>query len=234
MTVAIRLLSFNIHKGVGWRTRKSTLNQIQAQIIELQPDIILLQEVLGSQFETLSSEKWPHCRYGKNAVYKNGHQGNAILSKFPISYVENIDLSMHRYEHRGLLHTILQLPEQGNPLHLLCVHLGLFPSDRRKQIGKIIEYIKSNIPEHDSIILGGDFNDWNSYATKPLADKLGLNEAFLSSHNAHARTYPAWTPMFKLDRVYFKGLQIKQAQRLVNKPWKFLSDHIGIQVTLEY
>lgn len=131
MTVKIRLLSFYIHKGVGWRSRKSSFNQIQSEIIELNPDIILLQEVLGSQFETLSSEIWPHCRYGKNATYKKEHHGNAILSKFPLIHAENLDLSMHRYEHRGLLHSISQLPEQSNQLHLLCVHLGLFPRDQR-------------------------------------------------------------------------------------------------------
>jgi endonuclease/exonuclease/phosphatase family metal-dependent hydrolase len=234
MAVEIRLLSFNIHKGVGWRSRKSSFNQIQSELIDRQPDIVLLQEVLGFQFEALSSKIWTDCRYGKNVAYKQGHQGNAILSKFPITYAENIDLSMHRYEHRGLLHSISQSPEQNHPLHLLCVHLGLFPSDRHKQIDRIIEYIKSNIPENQPVILGGDFNDWNGYANKPLKDHLGLNEAFITTHNACARTYPAWSPIFKLDRIYVRGFQIKQAHRLYKKPWKHLSDHIGIEVTLEY
>lgn len=233
MAVEIRLLSFNIHKGVGWRSRKSSFNQIQSEMIDLQPDIVLLQEVLESQFEALSSKIWTHCRYGKNAAYKQEHQGNAILSKLPIIHAENIDLSMHRYEHRGLLHSIAQLPEQSYPLHLLCVHLGLFPKDRHKQIDRVIDYIKSNIPNNQPIILGGDFNDWNGYATKPLNEHLGLNEAFIASHRACARTYPAWSPIFKLDRVYFRGFQIKQAHRLIKKPWKHLSDHIGIEVTLE-
>jgi len=232
--VEIRLLSFNIHKGVGWRSRKSSFNQIQTEIIELRPDIVLLQEVLGSQFEALSSKIWTHCRYGKNSAYKQGHQGNVILSNYPIIHTENIDLSMHRYEHRGLLHSILQPTEHRYPFHLLCAHLGLFPRDRHKQISKIIEYIKSNIPANQRIILAGDFNDWNGYATKPLKNNIGLDEAFIAQHRACARTFPAWAPIFKLDRVYCRGFQIKQAHRLLKNPWKQLSDHIGIEVTLEY
>lgn len=231
LPVEIKLLSFNIHKGHGWKTRKSTLNLIHEQIIELQPDIILLQEVLGSQFNTLSSKIWPHCRYGKNVIHKTWDEGNAILSQFPITYTKNMDLSMHRYEHRGLLHSIAELPGKSVPLHILCVHLGLFSRDRHKQIDKIIGYIKSNIPEHEPVILGGDFNDWASYASKPLSSQLELNEAFLTKHKANARTYPAWSPIFKLDRVYFKGLEVRKADRLLKKPWKNLSDHIGIEVT---
>lgn len=230
----IKLISFNIHKGIGWQTRKSTINLMHTQMIELKPDIILLQEVLGSQLSGLSSEAWPHCSYGKNALYKKGDQGNAIVSKFPLLQVENINLSMHRYEHRGLLHSTTTLPEQNTTLHLLCVHLGLFPADRRKQIDKIIRYIKSNIPVNEPLILGGDFNDWASYATRPLKEHLDLSEAFIELHGACARTYPAWSPIFKLDRIYYKGLHLKEAHRLIKKPWKNLSDHIAIDVTFEF
>lgn len=229
----IKLLSFNIHKGVGWKTRKSTIHQIHNEIIELQPDLVLLQEVLKSQFQTLSSTIWPHCHYGTNVALKKDHLGNAILSKYPITLVDNLDLSMHRFEHRGLLHGMMQIPGQQDSVHLLCVHLGLFPSDRRKQIDKIIEYVSMNIPDHLPIILGGDFNDWNSYATKPLKAELGLSEAFLLMHRTCARTYPSWSPVFKLDRVYFRGFEPVRAQRLLNESWKNLSDHIGIEVALE-
>ncbi len=94
--MAIRIISFNIHKGVGWLTRKSTITQIHTHLREQNPDIIFLQEVRGSQFELIAAEIWPHFSYGKNAVYQKGHHGNAILSKFPIHYSKNIDLTMHQ------------------------------------------------------------------------------------------------------------------------------------------
>src|SRR3990167_9633440 len=170
--MSIQILSFNIHKGTGWGIRGSKLDQIHEQIRELHPDIILLQEIKNAQFEFLASDIWPHFSYGKNAVYPKGHHGNAILSKFPIQFTKNIDLSTSRYERRGLLHSIIHIPKFNLSLHLLCVHLGLFRKDREKQLERIIQYIQENILEYEPLILGGDFNDWSGYATKPLIDKM--------------------------------------------------------------
>lgn len=63
-------------------------------------DLVLLQEVVGkhekhtpttSQFEFLADGVWPHFAYGKNAVYDEGHHGNAILSLYPIVEWKNLD-----------------------------------------------------------------------------------------------------------------------------------------------
>lgn len=231
--MSIRILSYNIHKGVGWTSRRSTLPVIQTKLHELNHDILFLQEVRGIQFEIFNSGIWPHCSYGKNAIYINGDHGNAILSKFPIVYTNNIDLSEHRMERRGLLHVIVNVPfTLTRQLHLLCVHLGLFENDRRKQLAKIINYIELTIPENEIFILGGDFNDWGNYATTPLVKNMRLKEVFLETQNKYARTFPAWAPVFRLDRIYLHGFHIESANRLMLKPWRLLSDHIAIEATL--
>lgn len=228
----IRILSYNIHKGVGWGVRRSTLQLIHNQILNSQSDIIFLQEIRGYQFELLTAEMWPHFAYGKNAIYQKGHHGNAILSKYPILYSDNINLSMHRFEKRGMLHSVVQLPNDQRLLHLMCVHLGLLARDRRKQLDLIVKYIKANTSEQDLIILAGDFNDWSGYATKPLIKTLDLMEAFLKTRKFYAKTYPAWVPMLKLDRVYFRGFEVNSANRLTARPWRTLSDHIALIVSL--
>jgi endonuclease/exonuclease/phosphatase family metal-dependent hydrolase len=229
----LRILCFNIHKGIGWGIRRSTIHQIQNQISGSNSDIIFLQEIRGFQFEIITSKMWPHFSYGKNAVYQKGHHGNAILSKYPIIHSENIDLSLRRYERRGMLHSIIKLPGQEGFVHLLCVHLGLFAKDRRKQLDLIVKYIENNIVENDHIILAGDFNDWSGYATKPLIKALSLHEAFLSTKKKYAKTYPAWIPMLKLDRIYTRGFHVNYANRLTNKSWRYLSDHIALSVSLK-
>ncbi len=229
----IRIMSFNIHKGVGWMLRQSTMDQIRRQLRILNPDVILLQEVRGHQFDLLCSEVWSHFSYGKNAISPRGHYGNAILSKFPISFTENIDLTTHRYERRGLLHSIILLEKPSINIHLLCVHLGLLKIDRAKQLNKVIEFIKSRIPNDEYIIFGGDFNDWSGFATKHLVFDLGFREAFLTTTGHYARTYPVWAPMLKLDRLYSRGFQIIKAERLLHKPWRALSDHVALEVALE-
>lgn len=228
----LQILCFNIHKGVGWGIKRSTIHQIQNQIISSHSDIILLQEIRGSQFELITSSIWPHFSYGKNAVYQKGHHGNAILSKYPIIFSENIDLSLRRYERRGMLHSIIKLPNHVK-LHLLCVHLGLLAKDRHKQLNRIVKYIRDNIAQDDLVILGGDFNDWRGYATKPLVNILEFHEAFLSTKNSYAKTYPSWIPMLRLDRLYFRGLHVNYAIRLTNKSWRYLSDHIALLVSLK-
>ncbi len=96
----MRILSYNIHKGFSIGNRDFILNDIKQALRDLNADILFLQEVLGDhndqkckipnwqtaiQFEYLADSVWPHFAYGKNAIYPEGHHGNAILSKFPIT-----------------------------------------------------------------------------------------------------------------------------------------------------
>ena len=39
--------------------------------------------------------------------------------------------------------------------------------------------------------------------------------------------------MFKMDRVYSRGLQVKGYEQLRGKPWQMLSDHIPLLVEFE-
>jgi endonuclease/exonuclease/phosphatase family metal-dependent hydrolase len=229
----MKILSFNVHKGVSWLGKRPTLTRIREEILLLQPDLIFLQEICDTQFEWLAADHFPYVSYGKNAIHKKGHHGNAILSKFPIHFSQNMDISMSRYEKRGLLHTIIQIDHQVDPIHLICVHLGLLKHYRRKQLSKIIAYVEENIPTDQPLIIGGDFNDWRSHATEPMIKQLGLQEPFLMQHGAYARTFPAWIPLLKLDRIYSRGFEVAHAERLIDHRWKRLSDHIAINVSLK-
>ena len=230
----ISVLCFNIHKGRGWNIRRSTFAQLQRHLPNVPADLIFFQEVCGSHVEPLKARaiNWPDSVYGKTRITHKEYYGNLILSKLPIIFSQNMDISMHRYEKRGLLHAIVRLPHHNESLHLLCVHLGLFSNTRLKQLELIVNYIKKHIPERAPIILGGDFNDWRSDATKPIIEQMYFQEAFLTSNRAYAKTFPAWAPILKLDRIYFRGLRVIEVARLTNKPWRHLSDHLGIMASL--
>ena len=244
-TTRIRVLSYNIHKGYGPTHLNFVLKKLKPAIREVMPDLVLLQEVLGhheevkhkmddwpssAQFEYLADEIWPHYSYGKNSVYSKGHHGNAILSKFPIIYSENHDVSLSRYERRGILHASIEIPAIKIPiqLHVLCVHLGLFENDRSKQIQTLCKRVLSHVPKECPVIIGGDFNDWRQRASHHLKKELNLVESFLSHHGAHARTFPSWLPVFKLDRMYSRGLSPVSATLIEGKKWSDLSDHLPI------
>jgi endonuclease/exonuclease/phosphatase family metal-dependent hydrolase len=239
-----RVLSYNIHKGFTSANVKFVLKEVRQTISEVQADIVFLQEVVGenskkskrhknwptmSQFEYLAGKIWLHYAYGKNAVYSSGHHGNAILSKYPITFWENVDVSHNRFEKRGLLHGIIETPK-GKPIHVICLHFALFETWREPQIEILCGRIDSHVPRDAPLIIAGDFNDWREQATVELAKRLRVKEVFQTSFGAHAKTFPAWFPVLKLDRVYSRGLKIKDAVCFTEGPWKVLSDHAPLCV----
>lgn len=239
----LKVLSYNIHKGLSIGNFKFILPQILSLLHEVKPDFVCLQEVLGhhvrhkkhlpakpdiSQFEYLAGESWPHFAYGKNAVYQKGNHGNAILSRYPIRSVKNMNVSTNRLEKRGILHAFIEVREDAPTLHVICVHFGLSERGRRKQISRLIDQIHLEVPPHEPLIVVGDFNDWRGRLTAKLKDEAGLEESFLKLHGKHAKTFPVWLPAFELDGIYYRGLTVKSAKCLSAKPWNSLSDHAAI------
>ena len=136
-------------------------------------DLVFLQEVgvaHGSDNRRwISTRCWPigfgaQHAYGRNAVKTRGHHGNAILSKYPITSWQNVDISVGTSEPRGLLHCILRIPRTTIPLHAICVHLALRESHRVQQVGRLLELVADRIPHGAPIVIAGDFNDWQERA----------------------------------------------------------------------
>jgi endonuclease/exonuclease/phosphatase family metal-dependent hydrolase len=243
----LRVLSYNIHKGFNTANRRFILRSIRDAIREVHPELVLLQEVLGEhrgharrlsdwpeqpQFDFLAHELWPHVAYGRNAVYGAGHHGNAILSKYPFQFVENIDVSTNKLERRGLLHAILDVPGRHRPFHVICVHLGLFETERRAQIRKLCARIETHVPHGDPLVIGGDFNDWLLKGSHQLESVLEVREAFRLLHGRPARSFPSWMPSLRLDRIYFRGMDALGARVLAGRPWSELSDHVALLAEL--
>lgn len=243
----LTLLSYNIHKGFSQGNATFVLGQIRSAIRRIRPDIVFLQEVLGehkrhakripgwpenSQFEFLADGVWPHFAYGRNAVYTAGHHGNAILSKYPFSDWDNTDISSNRFEKRGILHGVIPLPHSPNPLHVYCLHLNVFGSGRRSQIRALCAQIKATVPPGHPLVIGGDFNDRTGRATAILNREIQVREVFRVVNGRHARSFPAWSPIFSLDRIYFRGLNVVVAKLLKEECWRSLSDHLPLYCQL--
>lgn len=238
-----RILTLNIHKGFSISNQRFTLEIIRKCLRESKANVVFLQEVVGenvkhqkkikawpenNQMEFLADSVWEHFAYGKNAIYQHGHHGNAILSEMPFLEWENINISCLSFSQRGILHG-----KTSENVHLLCVHMGLFEKERRIQIKQISEYIQTNIPAHEALILAGDFNDWRLTCHHHLINELQLTEAHLTANGALARTFPARFPLLKMDRIYQRGFQVKQTEVLVGKDWQLMSDHRGLLTELE-
>lgn len=234
----LRILSYNIHKGFSPNNSRFVLDEIRHAIRSVDAEMVFLQEVMGSnlkhnlkhpnwvpgaQFEFLADDIWPHYAYGKNAIYQHGHHGNAILCKLPFSHWANTDVSRFRYSRRGILHGVV-----GEHLHVFCMHLGLLGFERRYQLDALIDTVKQQVPEDAPLIIAGDFNDWKCSVDKVLFNKLGVREAFREVRGRPARTFPAALPLLQLDRIYYRGLSIIDADRLLGERWQNLSDHCAL------
>ena len=245
MSTEIHVLTYNIHKGYCSGNRRFVLESMRERIADTGADIVFLQEIHGTaiksaakrrrfsypdqpHFEYLADQAWPHFAYGRNAIYRKGDHGNAILSMYPFASWENIDVSVFPRSSRSILHGVIELPEKNTRLHTLCVHLGLLEQERREQLMALTARINSHVPRNEPMIIAGDFNDWRRRAEHHLHDDLGLTELFLHMQGRHALTFPVWRPLLPVDRIYYRGLTPVACERLSTGPWRELSDHAAL------
>ena len=155
-----------------------------------------------------------------------------MLSRYPITTHENLDISAHAFESRGLLHCEIKLGARGPTVHCINVHLGLWARSRRFQLEWLVDRIRAAVPATGPLVVAGDFNDWRKQASKYLAAELGLYEVFERSEGKLAKSYPAGLPIFSLDRIYVRDLEIHGAERCVGGTWSRLSDHVALAAHL--
>jgi len=242
----IRILSYNIHKGFTITNSDFILDDIRRALRDLNADVLFLQEVLGHhddkkcripdwetaiQFEYLADSVWPHFAYGKNAIYPEGHHGNAILSKFPIIDWQNHVITTNRFEHRGLLKARVRIPETGKELLFANTHLDLTQRGRDLQCDSIIRHMKGE--DQTPWMLVGDFNDWNKKITPRIEKGLGAKEVFQTLEGKYPLTFPSFYPVLSLDRIYVHNMRPVMAQALNDKHWRKLSDHLPLLVEVE-
>ena len=248
LSLSIRVLTVNIHKGFTFFNRKFILHELRDAVRTVGADIVFLQEVTGSHarherliadypphphYEFLADSIWPQFAYGRNAVYPGGHHGNAVLSKFDIVSFKNHDVSILGPERRGLLHCVLQVPGLDQEVHVICVHLGLSESHRLHQMHMLCDLVNRAVPVGARVIVAGDFNDWRRRAHAVLAQGADLHEVFVQAYGKAARTFPARLPVLSLDRIYVRSAISCAPLVLPVRPWSYLSDHAPLAATVE-
>lgn len=239
VTLTMRLLTLNLHKGFSALGRRDVLRDIRAAVRLVGADVVFLQEVVGArshggeaapharppQYEFLADSLWSDHAYGRNAVSPRGHHGNAVLSRYPIEQFNNIDVSQRGDEARGLLHCRLRLPGRARPLHAVCVHLGLREAHRRRQLTQLCELVAQTADQGDPLLVAGDFNDWRLRGHQRLEEACTLADVHASAGGRPPRTFPARFPLLRLDRIYVRNVLSHRPLLLPARPWSHLSDH---------
>jgi endonuclease/exonuclease/phosphatase family metal-dependent hydrolase len=245
----LSIATWNIHKGFSQFNRRLTVHDLRERLRALDADIVFLQEVQGQhlhhaerhanwpaqpQHEFLAEGVWASHAYGRNMVYDHGHHGNAILARFPILSSHNQDVTRLRFEKRGLLHCVVDVPGMETSLHCVCVHLSLFGKSRRHQCHALANFLEANVPSAAPLIIAGDFNDWRNRAHEHLVPRLELTEVFAGNGTQPSRSYPAVLPFFRLDRIYVRGLTAVSRTVHHGMPWSALSDHAALSARFSF
>jgi endonuclease/exonuclease/phosphatase family metal-dependent hydrolase len=207
-----RLVTYNIHKGIGGVDRRYRPERIAEALRSLEPDILFLQEVDDGvprsqghrQVDWLGEAlQMEHRAFQANVKLRRGHYGNAILSRFPLADVENIDLSIPFKKRRQALaaHCRVTTEEHQRTLALFNVHLGLAGFERTIQLRRLLSSrTLAGIRATTALVLGGDFNDvWGNLGRRVLESE-GLQSA-----GGNILTFPAFRPLRPLDRIFYRG-----------------------------
>jgi len=236
-----RMVTYNIHKGIGGRDRRYRLERIVEALEHLHADVVLLQEVddgvprshFHCQVRMLAeSLKFPHHAFQRNVRLKRGYYGNALLSKYPLSDVSSCDLSVRFKKRRQALMARCRLPVAGHSRSLLLsnVHLGLAGPERVYQLRKLLkDVLICHAKSHTPIVIGGDFNDlWAS-----LGRRVMEPAGFLPVCKK-IRTFPAAIALRPLDNFFYRGpLKVHQAFASHTKVAREASDHLPLVADLE-
>jgi endonuclease/exonuclease/phosphatase family metal-dependent hydrolase len=236
----IRVVTLNAHQGLRAGHRHGVLLRIRNALRASRADLVFLQEIGAvagpgpdapvHQYEVLADGVWTQHAYGRNAVATGGHHGNALLSKHPITTWRNVDASVGQAEPRGLLHAVIGLDGDREPLHAICLHLALRESHRRRQIDRLLDLVVHEVPEGAALVIAGDFNDWRERAHRRLV-LSGLEEVHATAVGRPARTFPARAPLLRLDRIYVRNARHRPV-KVSARDWRMLSDHLQLAAEL--
>ena len=202
----LRVLSYNIHHAEGI-DGKLDVARIARVINDCQPDLVALQEVdkLVKRTETIDQPSElarltnMHVVFGGNIELQGGHYGNAILSRFQVTYSENHLLPcLNDGEQRGVLEATIQLPNNTS-LRLLATHFDHRSDDAERQQSATAVQALMHDSEQLPAIFAGDLNDTISSPTLN-----SLLEHWSRPSKEVQPTIPVAIPDRQIDFVLFR------------------------------
>jgi endonuclease/exonuclease/phosphatase family metal-dependent hydrolase len=237
----IRVVTWNIHKGIGGIDRRYRLDRVVTVLGELQADIALLQEVADDlprssyhdQAEMLGEAlNLPHVAFHPEHRFAIGGYGNAILSRYPLADVSRVDLTIGTRKQRGVVQAHARLRAEGTSRTVVLhnLHLGLAGSERERQLERFLAcHPFRGIHVHTPVIVAGDFNDvWGSLGPRFFSPQ-GFKRA-----GPLANTFPAPFPVRPLDAIFVRGdVELERPAHPVRSALaRVASDHLPLVADL--
>jgi endonuclease/exonuclease/phosphatase family metal-dependent hydrolase len=231
----MRLLSWNIHKGIGGRDRRYSLDRIIGCIEAENPDLICLQEVdrlvrrsrHDDQPRLLARYFRCHSVFQPTVAVDDGGYGNLLLSRWPIESRHRITLRQGGRKPRGAQLVLVDSPE--GRLHLVHTHLGLAAAERRWQVGRLLGHMLFRSADPHPTLIVGDFNDWRNALAADVLAASGFRQ--VTTPVAKFRTFPAWMAVGALDKAFIRGrIDVRHARVVRTSLAKAASDHLPVVI----
>jgi len=258
----VRVVSWNVHGCVG-TDGKFTPERTAEALGALGPDVALLQEVGDNrgihppidQASSLATALGLGCAVGITMPREPFGYGNCTLSRWAVLDSSTVDLSYAGREPRACLRTVLGHDQFR--LTTLNVHLGLGASERRYQLGRMLEVLlvdhageqvrrhrqlpwlwrwrKADVDKlatlPEPLVLAGDFND---FPPGPVSRTLANRLTDVGARIPSRRTFPSRRPLLRLDRVYTsRAVAVHQVHVARSTLLRVASDHLPVVVDLE-
>lgn len=220
----IAVATYNVHRWSGVNGRGAPDASRAGYVIsELGVDVIALQEVLRpydgeDPLEAIADGLGLHVAFAATRQHRRGELGNAILSRWPMSGVNVLDLSFSRMEKR--LAMAAQFPVDGGAvLDVVATHLALGDRTRHRQVRSLLDHPHF---QGGPTLLVGDMNAWRRCrATRALEHEMHHNLDWPAS-------FPATRPVFSLDRIYSRGARILEIETHASPTARAASDHLPV------
>ena len=231
----VRAVTFNIHSALHGRTVE--IDQIAAELAQLKPDVVLLQEVDAHRGYSgwvdmpavLSQALHMTYAFGVNVLgnttsHGQSQYGTLILARYPILSKTNTPLvNEPGLQQRGLLHVVLDV--DGTHLSVYNTHLennarGRSQVDLRTRQAQQAATIVASDP--NPLIVGGDFNSGPGSAAMNAMARVASDPwsaIGIGSPNSHG----APRPTIRIDYLLNHGSGLKAVQAQVGAT--AVSDH---------
>ncbi len=232
----MRLVTYNIHKGIGGRDRRYRLDRIIEVIAELDADLVCLQEVdrdvhrsrYDHQPRLLAKALGSIASLDQLVMPRgDGGYGNLILSRWPFHQAEQFSIRKGVRKPRGA--QIVTVETSEGRLVLAHGHLGLNERERHWQIDRLLTH--SGMAEALTLptIVAGDSNDWRNSLHHQALARHGFTQ--VTAPMSRFRSFPAYLPMASLDKVFVRGpIAVDHATVVRTRMARRASDHLPVAV----
>lgn len=232
----MRVLTYNIHRGIGGRDHRYRLDRIVKVIADEAPDLICLQEVDRNLRRSGRDDQPARLAealgaavtfFQPNVTFGKGCYGNLILSRWPLRETRLVSLRMAWHWPRGAQTAVVETPE--GPFRLVNWHLGLGEHERHWQARHLLAQADLRGGDLVPTLIIGDSNDWrNTLAHGPLAHH-GFHH--VTAPREHFRTFPAYYPVVSLDKAFARGhLRCDRARVVHGHLARRASDHLPLVI----